>query len=91
MEAAFGFPHYQMHRADLLDALVHALPSERLHIGHRFTALADHGDHVEAAFENGTHIRVDLLVGPTASIRRCVALCSVQRSRISLAALPIVA
>jgi salicylate hydroxylase len=62
-EAAFGFPHYQMHRADLLDALACALPAERLHIGHRFTALVDHGDCVEATFENGTHISVDALIG----------------------------
>jgi salicylate hydroxylase len=63
MEAAFGFPHYQMHRADVLAALVRALPPERLHVGHRFTALVDRGDHVEAEFENGTHISVDALVG----------------------------
>ena len=31
---AFGFPHYQMHRADLLGTLVSALPPERLHVGH---------------------------------------------------------
>jgi salicylate hydroxylase len=63
MEATFGFPHYQMHRADLLNALASALPQERVHIGHRFTALVDHGDHVEATFENGTHISVDALIG----------------------------
>ena len=63
METAFGFPHYQMHRADLLNTLASALPAERLHIGHRFTALVDHGDHVEATFENGIHISVDVLVG----------------------------
>ena len=63
VEAEFGFPHYQMHRADVLATLVRALPPERLHIGHRFTALVDHGDHVEAEFENGTHISVDALVG----------------------------
>ena len=40
-----------------------ALPPERLHVGHRFTALVDHGDRVEAEFENGTHITVDALVG----------------------------
>ena len=34
---AFGFPHYQMHRADLLGTLVGALPPERLHVGHLFT------------------------------------------------------
>jgi salicylate hydroxylase len=63
VEAAFGFPHYQMHRADVLATLVRALPPERLHIGHRFTALVDHGGHVEAQFENGTQISVDALVG----------------------------
>jgi salicylate hydroxylase len=63
MEAEFGFPHYQMHRADVLNALVRALPAERLHVGHRFTTLVDHGDQVEAQFENGTHIVADLLVG----------------------------
>ena len=63
MEAAFGFPHYQMHRADLLNTLACALPAERLHIGHRFTALVDHGDYVEATFENGAHISVDALIG----------------------------
>ena len=60
---AFGFPHYQMHRADLLGTLVAALPPERLHVGHRFTGLVDHGDRVEAVFANGTAIEVDLLVG----------------------------
>jgi salicylate hydroxylase len=63
VEAAFGFPWYQMHRADLLKTLARALPAERLHIGHRFTALVDQGDHVEATFENGLHISVDALVG----------------------------
>jgi salicylate hydroxylase len=63
VEAEFGFPHYQMHRADVLDALARALPAERLHVGHRFAALVDHGDRVEATFENGTHISVDALVG----------------------------
>ena len=60
---AFGFPHYQMHRADLLGTLVGALPPERLHVGHLFTGLADRGDRVEATFANGTTIEVDLLVG----------------------------
>jgi salicylate hydroxylase len=63
MEAAFGFPQYQMHRADLQNTLVRALPSERLHVGHRLVSLVDHGDYVEAEFENGSHIRVDALVG----------------------------
>jgi len=63
VEAAFGFPHYQMHRADVLATLVRAFPPERLHIGHRLTALADRGDHIEATFENGAHVESDALVG----------------------------
>src|SRR5690349_8834472 len=35
LEATFGFPHYQMHRADLLAALAAAVPAERIHLGHR--------------------------------------------------------
>lgn len=60
---AFGFPHYQTHRADLLAALAGALPAERVHVGHRFRGLVDHGDRVEAAFDNGVVAHVDVLVG----------------------------
>jgi salicylate hydroxylase len=63
MEAAFGSPHYQMHRADVLRTLVAALPSNRMHIGHRLTGLVDHGDRVEVTFENGARINADVLVG----------------------------
>jgi len=63
MEAAFGFPYYHMHRADVLAALTSAFPAERLHVGHRFTAFVDHGDCVEAEFENGKRVCVDALVG----------------------------
>jgi len=63
MEAAFGAPHYQMHRADLLAALAAGLPADRLHVGHRLTGLVDHGDRVEAQFENGRRIDADVLVG----------------------------
>jgi salicylate hydroxylase len=60
---AFGFPHYQMHRADLLAALTSALPAERVHVGHRLEGLADHGERVEARFANGAVAEADLLVG----------------------------
>jgi salicylate hydroxylase len=63
IETAFGFPHYQTHRADLLNALLRAIPAERVHPGHRLTSLMDHGDRVEAEFENGSRITVDVLVG----------------------------
>jgi salicylate hydroxylase len=60
---AYGFPHYQMHRADLLAALVDAVPAERLHLGRRLTGLADLGAAVEATFADGPTVRVDVLVG----------------------------
>jgi salicylate hydroxylase len=60
---AFGFPHYQTHRADLLAALVHTFPDERLHVRHRFVDLVDLGDRVEARFENGATAEADVLVG----------------------------
>jgi salicylate hydroxylase len=63
LEAVFGFPHLQMHRADLLAALAAAVPAERVHLDHRLTGLAERGDHVEARFANGTRVEVDALVG----------------------------
>jgi salicylate hydroxylase len=67
MEAAFGSPHYQMHRADVLRTLVSALPTERVHVGHRLTGVVDHGDRIEAEFENGVTINAEvrgILFGP---------------------------
>ena len=63
LEATFGFPHYQMHRADLLAALAAEVPAGRMHLGHRLTGLTDHVDRVEARFANGASVEVDVLVG----------------------------
>ena len=63
LEAAFGFPHYQMHRADVLAALAAAVPPERVHLAHRLTDLREHRDRVEAQFANGARAEFDLLVG----------------------------
>jgi salicylate hydroxylase len=63
LEARFGFPHYQMHRADLLSALASSLPSERLHLGHQLVGLIDRETRVEARFANGVTADVDVLVG----------------------------
>ena len=60
---AFGFPHYQSHRADVLSMLIAAFPAERLHIGHRLIAFTDRGDCVNAEFENGKRITTDALIG----------------------------
>src|SRR5262245_2361639 len=60
---AFGFPHYQMHRADLLDTLRRALPPERVHLGHRLVAFDERADVVEATFAHGPRNQADVLVG----------------------------
>jgi salicylate hydroxylase len=63
IESAFGFPHYQMHRADLLFALARALPAERVHLQHRLTDVLDRGERVEARFASGDRVELDVLVG----------------------------
>lgn len=60
---AFGYPHYQSHRGDILSMLVAALPGDRLHTGHRLTDFADRGDRIEAEFENGSRIAAKALIG----------------------------
>jgi salicylate hydroxylase len=60
---AFGFPHYQMHRADVLATLVRALPSERLHVSYRLTDFTERANSVTLEFENGDSTAVDVLVG----------------------------
>ncbi len=62
-EGRFGAPYYNFHRADFIALLAAALPAERLHVGHRFEALTDHGDAVEARFSHGARISCDLLIG----------------------------
>ncbi|HKU94430.1 MAG TPA: FAD-dependent monooxygenase, partial [Vineibacter sp.] len=53
VEQTFGAPYYHFHRADLLAAISGVLPAERAHVGHRLIDAIDHGDRVEARFENG--------------------------------------
>jgi len=60
---AFGFPHYQSHRADVLSMLIAAFPAERLHIGHRLVGFTDRGDRIEVEFENGKRVTTDALIG----------------------------
>lgn len=63
MEHAFGAPHYQMHRADLLRILEQAVPAANLHLGHRLTTWIERGGHVEIEFENGERVLADAVVG----------------------------
>ena len=63
VEAAFGAPYYTLHRSDLHRALVDAIPANHVHLAHRLTHLVDHGDRVEAHFENGASISADAVIG----------------------------
>jgi salicylate hydroxylase len=62
-EQLYGAPHMTLHRRDLLDAIASGMAAERVHLGHRLAGFTDHGDHVEAWFENGARITIDVLVG----------------------------
>jgi salicylate hydroxylase len=62
-EELYGAPHLTVHRADLLSIIASGFPAECVHLRHRLVGLADKSDHVEARFENGARIAVDVLVG----------------------------
>src|SRR5947207_5868105 len=62
-EELYGAPHVTIHRADLLAVISSGLPTEHLHLGHRLVGFADTGGQVEARFDNGARIAVDVLVG----------------------------
>jgi salicylate hydroxylase len=63
VETAFGAPYYTLHRGDLHRALVDVIPADRLHLGYRLLQLLDHGDRIEARFENGASVSSDALIG----------------------------
>lgn len=63
MEKTFGFPHYQMHRADVLKTLAEALPPGVLFTGYALTSLAERGSRVALTFKNGMQTEADVVVG----------------------------
>ena len=63
IETNFGAPYYHFHRGDLAKLLADALPSERLHVGHKLIGLEQRRESVTARFENGATADADVLVG----------------------------
>ena len=57
------FPAVALHRADLQNTLVEALPEGSLHLGHELTEHTQPGDKMIATFENGRSIEADFLIG----------------------------
>jgi 2-polyprenyl-6-methoxyphenol hydroxylase-like FAD-dependent oxidoreductase len=56
-------PAIVLHRAHLQQALLGALPSASIHLGHVFEACEQNSDVVVAKFANGTSLEFDLLIG----------------------------
>lgn len=59
----FDVPALCTRRSDLLDALISALPAERVHLGHDFRYFEQQKSGVRIHFSNGTSMEHDLLIG----------------------------
>jgi salicylate hydroxylase len=62
-ERAFGAPYYHFHRAELLDLLSAAVPTQLIHLDHRLVDLKQYPDRIEVNFHNGATVDGHLLVG----------------------------
>jgi len=63
LQRLLGIPVVVMHRADLLAALVAAVPASRISYGAECTGVIDHGDSVEVELSDGRRVRGDAVVG----------------------------
>lgn len=59
----FGQTTHLIHRCDFIDALMGALPSGMVHLGHRLVDLNDEGDKATLTFANGKNVTADLVIG----------------------------
>ena len=62
----FGTPHLMLHRGDLHGLLadaVRALKSDAVRLNKRCVAVASHGSHAEATFEDGSTVKAPYLIG----------------------------
>jgi 2-polyprenyl-6-methoxyphenol hydroxylase-like FAD-dependent oxidoreductase len=63
LPARYGHSIIAIHRAELVEALAHALPPEVLHLGSQFTHFTQESTQVRAHFKDGSEETADLLVG----------------------------
>ena len=56
-------PGILLHRADLLDILLSAVPRESLHLGETLTTYTEDAGGVTARFSSGREMRADILIG----------------------------
>src|SRR5580698_2724305 len=62
-ESLFGAPYLCMHRAELHDALLAALPDGVIHLGKKLAAIEQNGGKVTLIFEDDTRASADAVVG----------------------------
>jgi salicylate hydroxylase/6-hydroxynicotinate 3-monooxygenase len=62
-ENLFGAPYLCMHRADLHDALLSALPENIIHLNKELAGLDQKAGRVTLTFTDGTHAQADAVVG----------------------------
>jgi 2-polyprenyl-6-methoxyphenol hydroxylase-like FAD-dependent oxidoreductase len=62
-ESLFGAPYLCMHRAELHDALLAALPGNLIQLGRKLVGIEQNGGEVTLIFENGTRASADAVVG----------------------------
>src|SRR5712691_2485534 len=62
-ESLFGAPYLCMHRADLHDALLSAVPEELIHLDKKLVGLEQSAGQVTMAFADGTRARADAVIG----------------------------
>src|SRR2546428_4955082 len=62
-ESLFGAPYLCMHRADLHDALLSALPEDLIHLDKKLVGLEQSAEEVTMIFADGTRARADAVIG----------------------------
>jgi len=62
-ESLFGAPYLCMHRADLHDALLSAVPKEIIHLDKKLAGLEQRAGQVTMAFADGTRAHADAVIG----------------------------
>lgn len=62
-ETTASSPAVALHRADLQNTLLHALPPSSIHLGHSLVDYTQRGDKVIANFANGQSTEADFLIG----------------------------
>ena len=58
-----NIPSVALHRADLQQSLLHALPNDSIHLAHTIQNLEQRGERMIATFSNGHTVEADLLIG----------------------------